>query len=75
MAATAATEWTPEKIRALGARTDVRTAGDIFGMSRTQAYEAVKAHRFPVEPIRVGCRLVVPVVPILRLLGIDEPAA
>jgi hypothetical protein len=69
-----ASAWTPEKIRALGVRTDVRTAGDIFGLSQTQAYERVKENRFPVPTFRVGRKIVVPVAPIRRLLGIDEHA-
>ena len=69
-----ASAWTPEKIRALGVRTDVKTAGDILGLGRTQAYDAVKRGRFPVPVIHVNGRPKVPVVPILRLLGIDEHA-
>lgn len=66
--------WSEEAIRALGTSTDIGTAGSIFGLSRTQSYEAVKAGRFPVElePIPVGSHLVVPVAPILRLLKIDS---
>jgi hypothetical protein len=63
--------WTPEAVRALGVRTDVPTAGAIFGLSRTQAYEAVKRGDFPVTVIKVGRRAVVPVAPILGLLGLD----
>jgi hypothetical protein len=63
--------WTEEAIRGLGVRTDVETAGSILGLSRTQAYEAVKADRFPVPVIRVGRRLIVPTAPIRRLLGIE----
>ena len=74
MSATART-WTREQVTALGVRTDVETAGSIFGLSRTQAYEAVKAHRFPVPTFRIGRRFVVPVAPILALLGIDAPTA
>lgn len=66
--------WTPEAVRALGVRTDVPTAGAILGgLSRTQAYEAVKAGKFPVPVIAVGHRLVVPVQPILDLLRLDAP--
>lgn len=67
--------WTEEAIRALGVKTDVETAGAIFGLSRTQAYEAAKAGRFPVAVVPIGGRLVVPVAPILRLLGIGAEAA
>jgi hypothetical protein len=68
--------WTPDAVREFAAEnltTDVGTGGSLFGLSRTQAYEAVKAGEFPVKVIRIGRRLVVPVAPILALLGI-EPA-
>jgi hypothetical protein len=63
--------WTAAAVFALGVRTDVETAGDIFGLSRTQAYEAVNHERFPVPTFRIGRRVVVPVAPILRVLGLD----
>jgi hypothetical protein len=63
--------WTPEAVRGLGTRTDVTTAGSIFGLSRTQAYEALKRGDFPVRVIRIGRRVIVPVAPILGLLGLD----
>jgi hypothetical protein len=66
------TTWTADDVRALGVRTDVATAGSIFGLSRTQSYLAVRDGRFPVNVIRVGRRLVVPVPPILLLLGIGR---
>lgn len=64
------TAWTPEAVRALGVKTDVATAGEILGLSRTQSYEALKRGDLPVPVIRVGRRIVVPVQPILDLLGI-----
>lgn len=63
--------WTAAQVRALGVRTDLRTAGSIFGMSPTQCYEAAKADRLPFPVLRVGIRYVVPVAPILELLGLD----
>lgn len=65
--------WTAEAVRALGATTSVETAGSIFGLSRTQTYEAIKAGRFPVEVIKIGRRIIVPTIPIRALLGIGEP--
>lgn len=68
--------WSEEALRALGVKTDVETAGAVFGLSRTQSYEAAKAGRFPVPVVPIGeHRLVVPVAPILRLLQIDTGAA
>lgn len=65
--------WLPDEVLALGVRTDVGTAGSILGLSRTQAYEAVNAGRFPVETFRIGRRIVVPTAPIIRLLGLAPP--
>ena len=67
--------WSEEAVRALGVRTNVETAGSVFGLSRTQAYQAVRAGRFPVPVLRIGRRIVVPTAPIRRLLEIDIDAA
>ncbi len=68
--------WTPEEVRALGVRTTVPIAGEIIaGLSPTQSYEAVKKGTFPVPVIRVGRRMVVPVAPILALLGISPDSS
>lgn len=48
----------------------VPAAGKIFGLSRPSAYEA--ARRGDIPTIRMGRRLMVPTVKILRLLGYDE---
>ena len=66
--------WTAEEVIALGAHTDVETAGSVLGLSRTQAYEAVREDRFPVPVVRIGSRhTIVPVAPILDLLHIEPP--
>jgi hypothetical protein len=69
--------WTPSEVIALGVRTDVPTAGEILaGLCRDEAYRSVKRGDFPVPVLKVGRRLVVPVAPILELLGIkshDQP--
>ena len=63
--------WTANAIKALGSRTDVPTAGAIIaGLNRAESYKAVQRGDFPVPVIRVGRRMVVPVQPILELLGI-----
>jgi hypothetical protein len=49
--------------------TDVETAASILKIGRTNAYELAKAGAFPVKVIRIGRRYVVPVQPILALLG------
>jgi hypothetical protein len=68
--------WSPEAVKALGVRTDVPTAGEIIaGWGRDESYRAVKRGDFPVPVIRVGRRMIVPVQPILELLGLGAPAA
>ena len=41
--------WTEERIRALGAITDLPTAGRIFGLGRSLAYELAKHDQFPAR--------------------------
>jgi hypothetical protein len=62
--------WTIEAIRALGATTDVQTAGAILGIGRTKAYEMVREGSFPVPVLRIGRRIVVPTPTLLTLLGV-----
>jgi hypothetical protein len=62
--------WTVERIRALGAVTDVATVGQIFGLSRSSAYELARANRLPVPVLRVGSRYRVSVAAILTALGV-----
>jgi hypothetical protein len=52
--------------------TDVPTAGSILGVARTKAYELARRDAFPVPVLRVGSKFVVPVAPMLALLGLDE---
>jgi hypothetical protein len=66
--------WTAAEVFELGVRTDIETAGSILGLSRTQAYEAVKAGRFPVPVIPIGRRRIVAVAPLLTLLGMTSDA-
>lgn len=67
--------WTPDEVRALGVRTTVPIAGEIIaGLCKDESYRAVQRGTFPVPVVRCGRRMVVPVAPILELLGID-PAA
>jgi hypothetical protein len=67
--------WTADRIRALGAVTDLPTAAAIFGLSRTVAYDLAKTNQFLVPVLRAGTRYRVPVAPILAALHIpDDPA-
>jgi hypothetical protein len=63
--------WTEQAILELGVKTTVETAGSIFGLSRTQSYEAIKKDRFPVPVLHVGRRLIVPTAAIRRALCLD----
>ncbi len=67
--------WTFEDVKALGVRTTVPIAGEIIaGLCKDEAYRFVKRGDFPVPVISCGRRLVVPVAPILELLGIKPDA-
>jgi len=61
--------WTVDRIHALGATTDLRTAAAIFGLSRNTAYDLARRGEFPVAVLRVGARYRVPVPAILAVLG------
>jgi hypothetical protein len=67
--------WTAERIRALGAVTDLPTAAAIFGLSRTVAYDLAKNGQFLVPVLRAGTRYRVPVAPILAALHIAGDTA
>ena len=63
--------WTRAEVEALGTRTTVEVAGSILaGLCRTESYELHRRGQFPVPVIQVGRRLVVPVQPIIELLGL-----
>lgn len=63
--------WTIDAVRELGVTTDIETAGAISGIGRTKAYALARTNEFPVRPLRVGRRYLVPVYAILKLLGVD----
>jgi Helix-turn-helix domain len=63
--------WTADAVRALGLSTNIETAAQIFGLSRTVAYDLLRRGEFPVPTFKVGRRIVVPTAPILRLFGVD----
>lgn len=62
--------WTEAELRELGATTTLVIAGEILGIGRTKSHELARRQAFPVPILRHGRRYVVPVAPILRLLGL-----
>ena len=69
-ASASTTGWTPARIRALGAVTDIATAGAILGLSRSVAYDLAHRGEFPIPVIRAGSRYRVPVAALLSALHI-----
>ena len=67
--------WTEQRVRALGVITDLPTAGQILGLSRTTAYALARAGRFPTPVLRVGRLYRVSVNDLLRVLNLptDPP--
>lgn len=69
--------WTADEVLRLGVRTSVPVVGEIIaGLCKDESYRMVARGEFPVPVVRVGKnRLVVPVAPILELLGIKPDAS
>ncbi|MEV0133716.1 DNA-binding protein [Dactylosporangium sp. NPDC050688] len=67
--------WTEERIRALGAITDLPTAASVFGLGRALAYQLARNGQFPIPVLRVGNRYRVAVAAILTALQLPaEPS-
>ncbi len=65
--------WTEAQVRSLGLRTDLVTACSIvYGCGRTKAYELYHRGELDFPAIRAGARIVVPVAPLLKLLGVTR---
>jgi hypothetical protein len=52
-----------------GPTTTVPVVGDLLGLSKNKAYEAAAKGEIPI--LRFGKRIVVPTMPIRRMLGIE----
>jgi len=46
----------------------VEEAAKLLGISRNHAYEMIAQGRFPVEPLRLGRRIVIPKAKLLRIV-------
>jgi hypothetical protein len=62
-----------EDLRALGATTDVVTAGRFLGISRNTAYRLARRGDFPVPIVRVGAQYRVPTAALIAVLH-PQPA-
>ena len=50
----------------------VPLAGQLLGLSRNKAYEAAAKGEIPT--IKFGKRIVVPTMPLRRMLGLEDPS-
>lgn len=61
-----------DELRALPAAVRFAIVPAAFGISRSAAYRALAAGELPFEPIRIGRKLIVKKVDLLRALGVTE---
>ncbi|MGA5304563.1 DNA-binding protein [Nucisporomicrobium flavum] len=61
--------WSVDDVRALGATTDIVTAGSVLGIGRTTAYHLARTGQFPVPVTRAGRRFIVGVPHLLHAIG------
>ena len=64
--------WTAEEIRSLGTRCDLVTAGRILGVGKNKVWELYHSGQLPVPALKLGRRVVVPLAPLLDLLGLSD---
>lgn len=64
-------DWTPERLRALGPTTDLTTAAEILGISRSAAYKLARRGAFPIPLLKAGVVYRVPTTPLLAALHLD----
>ncbi len=58
------------ELDALGVSTDLITAANALGISKSTAYASARAGTFPCRVIRVGSRYVVPTAELRAVLGL-----
>jgi hypothetical protein len=64
--------WTIDEVRRLGVRTDLVTACSIrYGVGKNRAYDMFRNGELDFPAVRVGRKVVVPVIPLLEQLGIS----
>ena len=67
--------WTADRIRALGATTDLVTAASVLGIPTSTVYKLARRGELPVPTFRVGVRYRVPTAAILATLYLDPPSS
>jgi hypothetical protein len=68
--------WTVEDVLALGVRADLVTVCQIvYGCGKNRAWELYHSGQLGFPALKVGRRVVVPMAPVLALLGIETQAA
>ena len=63
------------EIDALPAVVDVCTAAKVLGLSRTAAYELIRAGEWPTPVFRLGKLIRIPTAPMRELLGMTPTVA
>jgi hypothetical protein len=61
------------QLDALGVSTDLQTAADALGISKSAAYDLASKDEFPVRVIRVGSRYAVPTAGLREVLLGESP--
>jgi predicted DNA-binding transcriptional regulator AlpA len=69
--ATVSRRITIAEARELPPTISAHRAFELLGMGEPQGYAAIAEGTFPVVPIRIGQRYMVPTAPLLKLLGIE----
>jgi hypothetical protein len=64
-----------EEVKASGVATlSVRKAASLLGIAESTAWRAIRSGAFPVVPLWIGQRCLIPARPLIRLLEGDEVA-
>ena len=61
-------------LAALPAVLNVEQAAEVLDLSRTAAYELIRAGEWPTPVFRLGRLIRIPTAPVLRLLGVEPEA-
>ncbi len=62
-----------QELAALPPVIDIPTASRVLGVGRSAAYELVRSGQWPTPVLRLGRLIKVPSLPLLQLLGLEQP--